>query len=73
MSVFKLLLSAAGVLALVSSSASAGSLRYAGGPKTGQAFVQRDTPTLGSPFDARAELVLPQRSTPRGGISSRGL
>jgi hypothetical protein len=75
MSIFKIFISAAGLLALISSPASADSIRYAGGPKTGQTFVQRDQAALGNPFDARAEIALPQQvqqSHPKGGIASRG-
>jgi len=72
MSVSKLLLLAAGALALVSSSASAASIRYAGGPKTGQTFIQPDQTTMASPLDARAAIAGPRRSTSRGGIHSRG-
>lgn len=70
-----------GFSALVATSASASEVRYAGGPKTGQVlFGPGSTPRPagaqelgGSLLDARAQLLEPQRDTPKGGISSRGL
>ncbi len=79
MSPIKIVMVAAGLLAVTAPSAVADGFRYTGSPKFGQFREQSDSvrSEIGQPgkslLDARAQLVEPQRNAPKGGISSRGL
>ncbi len=79
MSPIKILIVAAGLLAVTAPSAMADGFRYAGSPKFGQFREQSNSvrSEIGQPgkllLDAHAQLVAPQRDMPKGGISARGL
>jgi hypothetical protein len=81
MSSFRIIAIAVGLSAIVTTSTSAGEVRYAGGPKTGQVIFNAGSLPWpaggrelgGSSLDARAQLREPQRDMPKGGIASRGL
>jgi hypothetical protein len=79
MSPIKIVIVAAGLVAITAPSAMADGFRYTGSPKFGQFREQSGSvrSEIGQPgklfLDSRAQLVEPQRDTPKGGIGARGL
>ena len=79
MSPIKIIIVAAGFVAITAPSAMADGFRYAGSPKFGQFREQSGSvrSEIGQPgklfLDSRAQLAEPQRDMPKGGIGARGL
>jgi len=79
MSPIKIIIVAAGLVAITAPSAMADGFRYTGSPKFGQFREQSGSvrSEIGQPgklfLDSRAQLAEPQRDMPKGGIAARGL
>jgi hypothetical protein len=79
MSPIKIIIVAAGLVAITAPSAMADGFRYTGSPKFGQFREQPGSvrSEIGQPgksfLDSRAQLIEPQSDLPKGGIGARGL